>query len=295
VSPPPFHIVFALFPGLTHLDFTGPHAFLSRIPGAQVHVASLEGGELEAEGGLVFGRTERLADIPACDLLCVPGGVDATAAALVAPYVAEVRRLGLSARYVTSVCTGSLVLGAAGLLKGKRATTHWASHDFLAALGAIPVQARVVRDGNLLTGGGVTAGIDFALTLAAELMSPEAAQAIQLQIEYSPSPPFRSGTPQEAPAAVLDAAKIAEMRRSFGEIGDQRLTVMAAITIADEMSEARRKIETLQAEVASVNETREAALHATDGWATALAEALDAASARIEGLTQQMNAGWRKP
>jgi len=117
------------------------------------------------------------------------------------------RRQAAGARYVTSVCTGALVLGAAGLLRGKRATTHWSSHDLLASLGAVPVSARVVRDGNLFTGGGVTAGIDFALTIAAEVAGPEAAQAIQLQIEYAPAPPFSAGTPDTAPAAVLDAAR----------------------------------------------------------------------------------------
>ncbi|MFC7542094.1 DJ-1/PfpI family protein [Siccirubricoccus deserti] len=108
---------------------------------------------------------------------------------------------------MTSVCTGALVLGAAGLLRGKRATTHWASHDFLAALGATPVAARVVRDGKLFTGGGVTAGIDFALTIAAEIAGPAVAQAIQLQIEYAPAPPFNAGHPDTAPAEVLDAAR----------------------------------------------------------------------------------------
>ena len=207
MSRPPFRIVFALFPGLTQLDFTGPHAFLSRIPGAQVHVASLEGGELEAEGGLVFGRTERLVDIPACDLLCVPGGVDTTAAALVAPYVAEVRRLGLSARYVTSVCTGSLILGAAGLLEGRRAACHWAWRHLLPLFGATPDPGRVVRDGNVITGGGVTAGIDFALTVLAEVGGEDLAKTLQLGLEYAPAPPFAYGLTETAPAAILEAYK----------------------------------------------------------------------------------------
>lgn len=123
-------------------------------------------------------------------------------------------------RYVTSVCTGSLVLGAAGLLRGRRATTHWAYHDLLAPLGAIPVQERVVRDGNLLTGGGITAGIDFALTLAAELYSEAAAQLVQLQIEYAPAPPFNAGRPETAPPHVLEEARkrTAESRKTRGEI-----------------------------------------------------------------------------
>lgn len=129
--------------------------------------------------------------------------------------LAFIRRPAAGARYVTSVCTGSLVLGAAGLLRGKRATTHWAYHELLAALGAIPVRERVVRDGNLLTGGGITAGIDFALTLAAELVGEQEAQAIQLQMEYgntrlreyAPAPPFDSGDPERAPAAVVSAVR----------------------------------------------------------------------------------------
>jgi len=192
MSRPPFHIVFALFPGLTQLDFTGPHQFLTRIPGAKVHVASRAGGEIEAEGGVVFARTERLADIPACDLICVPGGAEATSAALDPEFIAQVRRLGLSARYVTSVCTGSLILGAAGLLEGRRAT---------------PDPGRVVRDGNVITGGGVTAGIDFALTVLAEVGGEDLAKTLQLALEYAPAPPFDSGRPETAPAAILEANK----------------------------------------------------------------------------------------
>jgi cyclohexyl-isocyanide hydratase len=112
-----------------------------------------------------------------------------------------------NARYVTSVCTGALVLGAVGLLKGKRATTHWAYHELLAPLGAIPVKDRVVRDGNLLTGGGITAGIDFALTLAAELFDKDIAELVQLQLEYAPAPPFQSGSPDTAPPSVLAEAQ----------------------------------------------------------------------------------------
>ena len=125
-----------------------------------------------------------------------------------------------TARYVTSVCTGSLVLGAAGLLRGRRATTHWAYHDMLSTFGAIPIQERVVRDGNLFTGGGITAGIDFALTLAAELYSEAAAQLVQLQLEYAPAPPFNAGRPDTAPAHVLEEAnrRTVESRKTRGEI-----------------------------------------------------------------------------
>lgn len=136
-----------------------------------------------------------------------------------------VRQQAAGARYVTSVCTGALVLGAAGLLRGKRATTHWGSHDLLAAFGAVPVRKRVVRDGNLLTGGGVTAGIDFALTLAAELAGQAAAEAIQLNLEYAPAPPFTAGTPDTAPPDVLDAVR----SRSAG-IWAEREELVAAVT-----------------------------------------------------------------
>lgn len=202
----PLSIVFALFPGVTHLDFTGPHQILCRLPGARVVAASLTGGEIEADG-LTFAHLPRLADLESCDLLCVPGGFGTTEAMADPDFLDQIRRLAGMARYVTSVCTGSLVLGAAGLLRGVRATTHWASHDFLAALGAVPEQGRWVRDGRVVTGGGVTAGIDFALALVAEMVSPEAAQAIQLQIEYAPAPPFDAGSPATAPAGVLATAR----------------------------------------------------------------------------------------
>jgi transcriptional regulator GlxA family with amidase domain len=137
----------------------------------------------------------------------VVGGAGQAAAVLDEELVAQVRRLGLHARYVTSVCTGSLVLAAAGLLEGKRAACHWAWRDLLAEAGAIPDAGRVVRDGNVITGGGVTAGIDFALTVAAELAGVEVAQAIQLGIEYDPAPPFDAGRPEKAPASVLKAVR----------------------------------------------------------------------------------------
>lgn len=207
MSPAPLVIVFPLFPGLTQLDFTGPHQFLCRLPGAQIILASAQGGEVEAEGGMVFARTVRLADIDACDLICVPGGYACTDAALDADYLPHVRRLALSARYVTSVCTGSLILGAAGLLKGKRAACHWAWRPMLSAFGAIPDDGRVVRDGHIFTGGGVTAGIDFALTLVAEIAGDAFAQELQLGLEYAPAPPFSAGRPETAPPEVLAAVK----------------------------------------------------------------------------------------
>ncbi|HEU4582662.1 MAG TPA: DJ-1/PfpI family protein [Polyangiaceae bacterium] len=148
----PFSIVFALYPNLTQLDFTGPFEVFQRLPGARLHVASREGGRLRADSGLVFADVDKLSEIPACDLICVPGGYGLTAALGDAEYLAQVRRLGQSARYVTSVCTGSLVLAAAGLLQGKRATCHWAWRELLAEGGVRVESARVVRDGNCFTG-----------------------------------------------------------------------------------------------------------------------------------------------
>jgi cyclohexyl-isocyanide hydratase len=196
-------IVFALYPAVTQLDFTGPHQVFSRLPNAQVECASLTGEAITTDN-LTFSGLKKLADIEACDVLCVPGGYGTTDAIQNAEFLAQIRRLAASATYVTSVCTGSLILGAAGLLKGKRAACHWAWRDQLALFGAIPDPARVVRDGNVLSGGGVTAGIDFALTLAAEIAGPQAAQSIQLALEYAPSPPFESGRPETAPPEVLD-------------------------------------------------------------------------------------------
>ena len=201
----PMTIVFPLYPDLTQLDFTGPFQFLSRLPGARTIIASAQGGEIEAEGGMVFGRTVKLSEIVACDILCVPGGFTATEAALDPDFLPHVRRLALGARYITSVCTGSLILGAAGLLKGRRAACHWAWRHLLTEFGAIPDPGRVVRDGNIFTGGGVTAGIDFALTLVAEIAGDEFAQGLQLGLEYAPAPPFNSGRPETAPPAVLAA------------------------------------------------------------------------------------------
>ncbi len=196
-----FTIVFAIWPGMTHLDFTGPHQFLSRAPNSHTIVASPKGGAVEADG-LVFADTVRIADVRSCDLICVPGGIAATKMAQDESFVRELRRLGLGARYITSVCTGSLLLGAAGLLKGRRAACHWAYAELLPLFGAIHDPARVARDGNIITGGGVTAGIDFALTVLAEIAGEEVAQTIQLGLEYAPAPPFNSGRPELASPSV---------------------------------------------------------------------------------------------
>jgi putative intracellular protease/amidase len=204
MAAPEFVIVFALYPDVTHLDFTGPHEVLQRLPNAKVIVASKDGGSLTSDG-LTFANLTRLADIARCDVICVPGGFGTTDAMQDDAFMAEIKRLAAGAKYVTSVCTGSLILGAAGLLKGKRAACHWAWRDLLKGFGAIPDPARVVRDGNVFTGGGVTAGIDFAFTLMAEIAGDTFAQSVQLGLEYAPAPPFNSGRPETAPPEVLAA------------------------------------------------------------------------------------------
>jgi transcriptional regulator GlxA family with amidase domain len=223
MSKPKLVIVFAVFPGLTQLSLTGPYEVLSRVPGAEVIVASVAGGALESSK-LAFGGLHRLADIRACDVICVPGGAGVFDHVMRDEiFIGELRRLAATARLLTSVCTGSLVLGAAGFLRGKRATTNWAWRDLLAPFEAIADPARVVRDGAVITGGGVTAGIDFALTVAAELAGPEVAKSIQLQIEYAPSPPFEAGSPEAAPPSI-----VAQLRDRNAALTDRRREIVKA-------------------------------------------------------------------
>jgi cyclohexyl-isocyanide hydratase len=202
-----FTVVFALYPDITQLDFTGPYEVFARVPGARCVLASVAGGTIEADGGMTFAGVRRLEDIDACALICVPGGLGTVRMLEDGKYLSELRRLAATARYVTSVCTGSLLLAAAGLLVGKRAACHWAWRDSLAAFGAIPDPARVVRAGNIITGGGVTAGIDMALTVLAEIAGADYAQTVQLGIEYAPLPPFDSGRPERARPEIVAAAR----------------------------------------------------------------------------------------
>lgn len=198
----PFTIVMPLYQGITQLDFTGPYQFFSQLPDANVIVASL-GAEPVNMGSFSFDSLSPLEEIADCDLLCMPGG-NCTNAIENVDFLAAIRRLGLGASYLTSVCTGSLILAAAGLLNGKRAACHWAWRDSLALFGAIPDAGRVVKDGHVITGGGVTAGIDFALVVIAEIAGEEVAQSIQLGLEYAPEPPFTAGRPETAPPAVRE-------------------------------------------------------------------------------------------
>lgn len=193
---------FVLFPNVTQLDFTGPVQVLTRLPDAEIHIVAKTLEPVPTDCAFSIVPTITYEDCPDLDVLCVPGGFGVEPALTDGATVPFIERMGRKATFVTSVCTGAFLLGAAGLLEGRRATTHWAYHDLLALVGATPTDLRVVWDGPVVTGGGVTAGIDFALTLAGEMTSPEVAQAIQLAIEYDPSPPFRSGHPRSAPGAV---------------------------------------------------------------------------------------------
>jgi cyclohexyl-isocyanide hydratase len=201
------HFGLLLFPRVQQLDLTGPYEVFASLPGARVDLVAREIAPVVSATGLMLVPTISFADCPPLDVICVPGGAGVNALLTDAETLDFVRKQASTARFVTSVCTGALVLGAAGLLRGKRATTHWAAHDLLAALGALPTHGRVVRDGNLLTGGGVTAGIDFALMLAAELMGREQAEMVQLNLEYAPAPPFNAGTPETASADVIASAE----------------------------------------------------------------------------------------
>lgn len=191
-------LAFLLFPGITQLDLTGPVQFLSRLPGARVDLVWENLDPVPTDSGFSIVPTTTFAAMPRADLLCVPGGMGVSQVIDHAAALDWVRRIGSSADWVTSVCTGALVLGAAGLLNGYRATTHWAWHDMLALFGAEPVTARCVMDRNRVTGGGVTAGIDFALTLIAQIAGTDHAKAVQLALEYDPAPPFDCGSPAKA-------------------------------------------------------------------------------------------------
>jgi cyclohexyl-isocyanide hydratase len=196
-----------LFEGVDQIDLTGPFEVLSRIPNSTYGIYGKTAEPVRDLKGLRLTPDAALADAPRLDVLHVPGGFGQEALMEDAEVLGWIRRQASGARSIFSVCTGALLCGAAGLLRGRRATTHWASFHLLPFFGAIPVNQRVVVDGNWVFAAGVTAGIDGALRLAAELRGDEAAQAIQLYMAYAPEPPFNSGTPETAPAAILDHAR----------------------------------------------------------------------------------------
>lgn len=213
-----------LFPGLTQLDLTGAYEVLARMPDTHVCLVASTLEPVKSEWGLTILPNTTFAEAPSLDVLCVPGGWGVDSHLDDDELLAFLRSRGEHARYLTSVCSGALLLGAAGLLRGYQATTHWMSLDLLPLLGAEPVRHRVVRDGNRITGAGVTAGIDFGLTLAAELFGPTTAQRIQLAIEYAPEPPFASGAPDSAPEEIRDALR----RASHDALTRRRARVEAA-------------------------------------------------------------------
>jgi cyclohexyl-isocyanide hydratase len=202
---PSLNIGLVLFPNLTQLDLTGPFEAFARIPNATVHLVAKTMDAITSDVGLILTPTVTMADCPDLDVLCVPGGPGVNDLLVDDEVLDFLRRQGAQARYVTSVCSGGLVLGAAGLLAGYRATTHWASMEFLESFGATPVKARVCIDRNRITGGGVTAGIDFGLYLTGLLAGNETAERIQLYLEYAPEPPFDAGSPETASTQVTSA------------------------------------------------------------------------------------------
>lgn len=193
-----FEIGLLLFPNITQLDLTGPYEVFIKFPDARVRLIWKTHEPITAGGGMRLLPDTTFAECPQLDLICVPGGAGMNPLLNDDETLDFIRVQAKGAQYVTSVCTGSLVLGAAGLLRGKRATTHWMSLEMLADFGATPVNERVVKDGTIITGGGVTAGIDFALAIAAELFGENIARSIQLGIEYDPEPPFEAGSPRGA-------------------------------------------------------------------------------------------------
>lgn len=230
---PSFSIGMVMFEGMTQLDLTGPYEVLARMPGARISLVARDRSPLRTEWGLSILPDVSFDDAPRFEMLFVPGGWGVNACLEDERLIAFLRARGADARYVTSVCSGALLLGAAGLLRGYRATTHWASLDLLPLFGAEPVDERVVRDRNRITGGGVTAGIDFALAVAAELFGDAVAQEIQLAIEYRPAPPFDSGSPDSAPPAVRDAV----MRASAPALARRRAIIERIV----EEAPARRR------------------------------------------------------
>jgi len=216
-SIPPVSVAFLLFPNVTQLDLTGPAQVLSRLGNVTLDLVWKDREPVRTDAGFAIMPTATFAEVPRADILCVPGGMGVTEVIADDTAMAWVRAIGAEARWVTSVCTGSLILGAAGLLEGYRTATHWSWREYLAMFGAEMVPERVVVDRNRVTGGGVTAGIDFALTLMAEVRGTEFAKAVQLSLEYDPAPPFDAGSPEKAGAEL-----VATYRRRVAQLAPDR-------------------------------------------------------------------------
>lgn len=215
------------FPKVQQLDLTGPYEVFATVPGAETFLVWKSREPLVSATGLVLVPDMTLAECPQLDVLCVPGGVGVNALMEDQEVLEFLRRQSEHARYVTSVCTGALVLAAAGLLRGRRATTHWASHDLLAPLGAVPERARVVTDGRFISGGGVTAGIDMALTVVAALLGRDRAEAVQLALEYAPAPPFDAGDPETAAPDT-----VTRVRAGYAATRAERERIVARVAAA---------------------------------------------------------------
>jgi cyclohexyl-isocyanide hydratase len=213
-----------IFPRLTQLDMTGPYEVLARLPDTTVELVARSLAPVTTDRGMLIVPTTTYADCPPLEVIMVPGGPGQQDLMENEEALAFLRRQAEGAQFITSVCTGSLVLGAAGLLRGRRATCHWAAIDHLTLLGAVPVHERVVFDGNIVTGAGVASGIDFALQLAVILDGEQIAREIQLQIEYDPAPPFTSGSPQTAAPETLAA-----LRTRLARLNEERRTVAARV------------------------------------------------------------------
>jgi len=211
----PVRFLALLFPNVTQLDLTGPAQFFSSPAGASVDLVWKDRSPVVTDAGFAIVPTVDFATAPQADVLMIPGGQGVFDLLEDDETLDFVRRQAAGARFVTSVCTGAFLLGAAGLLVGRRATTHWNSHAMLELLGAVPVEERVVRDGDLITGGGVTAGLDFALTVLAEVFDPQTARAVQLGYEYDPASPFDAGHPSRPEA---DAGLVASTLRTRREL-----------------------------------------------------------------------------
>jgi cyclohexyl-isocyanide hydratase len=203
----PLQIGLLVFPKVTQLDFTGPLQVFAGLPGAKIHLIWKRIEPVPSDSVLMLTPTITFADCPQLDVICVPGGSGTDDLVNDEETLDFLRKQSANAKYITSVCTGSLVLGAAGLLRGYKAATHWSAMQYLPAFGAIPTKTRVCVDRNRVTGGGVTAGIDFALTLVSILVDRKTAEAIQLRLEYNPAPPFNAGSPDTAPPEVLSFLK----------------------------------------------------------------------------------------
>jgi len=200
---PPISIAFLLFDGITQLDLMGPAQVLSRLGNTTVHLVAKDNDPVSTDSGFPLMPTATMDEIKAADILCVPGGFGTLDVMQDTRSLEWVKEISATATWITSVCTGSLILGAAGLLKGYKAACHWASRDQLAYFGAIPTAERIVFDRNRASGGGVTSGIDFGLALAAEIRGDAYAKFIQLSLEYDPDPPFTSGSPDKAEEQTL--------------------------------------------------------------------------------------------